>query len=80
MIDGVLQAFQDPRVAEVRVYRDGFVPRAYGWPAPGKVDVYRRNTDGEISHVVRDYDRRRSNGRGSTIVARTARGGHVRIP
>jgi hypothetical protein len=64
----------DPRIDSVREYPDGFVARAYRWPAPGTaIETYR---DGTRHEVV--YDRKRPHGRGPNWVARSAKGGTLR--
>ena len=59
----------DPRIILVREYNDGFVPRSFRWPAPGKSTMYSRcglTTTGS-------YDRKRRYGDGPTYVGYTSK-------
>jgi len=61
----------DDRIITVREYNDGFVPNSYRWPAPGTYTEWSR--DGSVTEGK--YDRKRSGGKGSTLVGRSAKGG-----
>jgi len=64
----------DSRIVTVRVYQDGWVPRAYRWRAPGRMLVYTR---GAAAPIERTYDRKRACGRGPGWVAFSERGGRL---
>jgi hypothetical protein len=61
----------DPRVACVTHALDGFVPNSYHYRAPGT----RRRWQRDGSFTTEKYDRKRSYGRGTAIVAWSAKGG-----
>lgn len=65
----------DPRIVTIREYLDGWVARAYRWPAPGRaVEHYR---DGAPTREW-FYDRKRPHARGPSWVASSAKGGTLR--
>lgn len=64
---------RDGRIVEIREYLDGWAPNSYRWPAPGKFRTTRRN--GVVYYGT--YDRKRSHGRGPSLVAFSARGGRL---
>ncbi|MCK9569044.1 hypothetical protein M0R72_08890 [Candidatus Pacearchaeota archaeon] len=65
--DGEAALRKHPEKRRALVYPDGFVPNAYGWPAPGTRIVVTRQADGTFAHRSETYDRKRSYGRGSYI-------------
>lgn len=65
----------DPRIETVREYRDGWVAKAYKWPALGNAVEHYRNGAPSREWL---YDRKRSHGRGPSWVARSAKGGTLR--
>jgi len=69
-------ARNDSRIVEIAVYPDGWVTNKYGYRAPGRRVVFRRNGCNHwVQARVEPIDRKRSNGNGPTWVALSERGG-----
>ena len=66
---------RDARIVRVRHYTDGFVPMAYRYRAPGAFAEWTCNGDTSYTMRTGEYDRKRSNGKGRTLVAYSAKGG-----
>jgi len=61
----------DDRIVTVRHFESGFAPNSYKWNAPGTYTDYGR--DGSVKSGT--YDRKRSGGKGSEFVGKSAKGG-----
>ena len=71
-------ARKDPRITEIAVYPDGWVPNSYKWPAPGRRVVFGRNGSGHwIIDRVEGIDRKCSFGARTEWVAKSEKGGRL---
>jgi hypothetical protein len=64
----------DDVAVTIRHYHNGFVPNSYRYPAPGKFSELRITGAGAVVTEGK-YDRKRSNGNGSTLIVRAAKPG-----
>ena len=58
---------KNPSKRGCRIYPFGFVPSAYGYPAPAQRFVMQRE-NGELKYHLETYDQKRRFGRGSRVV------------
>lgn len=87
-IDALMAAFKgkqtakaifarDDRIKTIRVYHDGWLPNAYGWPAPGKSTEYSQTPEGDIVVRWTVYDRKRPHAAGPKVVALSEKSGRL---
>jgi hypothetical protein len=64
----------DDVAVTIRHYHNGFVPNSYKYKAPGKFSELRVSGAGAVV-TTGTYDRKRSNGNGSTLIVRAQKPG-----
>ena len=74
--DAKKAARKDPRIVEIHVYPDGWVPNKYRWPKSGRREVFIRNGARQWKRrYVEIIDIKRSHGEGPAWVALSERRG-----